>query len=126
MLRGGRRALHLQVEHDLQGESWPTAAVPVDSPYCSCKLTLVLTSIKAVLEGGKVMNAKVPLTQLLFISEPEPITVAAEEASYAEVCGGRPMGLVKVVFGTKMSKMQSMMVRPCLSLTFRCLFAAFP
>ena len=29
-----------------QGESWPTAAIPMDNPYCSCKLTLVLTSIK--------------------------------------------------------------------------------
>ena len=25
----------------LNGESWPTAAIPMDNPYCSCKLTRV-------------------------------------------------------------------------------------
>ena len=27
-----------------RGESWPTAAIPVDNPHCSCKLTRVRSS----------------------------------------------------------------------------------
>ena len=30
-------------EHEGRGESWPTAAIPMGGPYCSCKLRWSLT-----------------------------------------------------------------------------------
>ena len=44
-----------------EGESWPTAAVPMDSPYCSCKPTRVRL--------GPVVSPRTPMTKSLSFSD---------------------------------------------------------